>query len=201
MQLTMAAACSALAGCGASEEAPFRPSDDLTIAPIDHAGPPVIPCAAVEVTTLDLNDATVFGESSADMLGTVLPGTTRIPFFWVGYDDLDAPVSHSPGAGETQLVLTIWPREAAVVTQHTVAEPADGEAACEESRVEIPVHAAVETDDGFLSEQFDATRRERTRASHGRRAGSSSSLAPTASTRSTQTCPSPSASPRLRPRR
>jgi hypothetical protein len=124
--------------------------------PIDHGpGPNVsaIDCVPARSSTLDLTEQTTFGESGLDMLGSVLTGSTMIPFFWVGYDDLDAPVSYAPGAGETLLRLSLWPREDAVVRQNLAAPTG---APCEPSRIDIPVHVAVETADGALSETFDA---------------------------------------------
>jgi hypothetical protein len=138
--------------CGASDD-----EQPLSSVPIRKAPVPVPSisdeCAPGQSSTLGLSEQTVFGESGLEMLGAVLPGEVMIPFFWVGYDDLDAPVSYSPGVSETLVRLTIWAREDATVQQRLA--PAS-EYACELSRIEIPVHVAVETGDGALDEAFDA---------------------------------------------
>lgn len=110
-------------------------------------------CVPTELSTLEASEQTAFGESGLDMLGAVLPADTMIPFFWVGYDDLDAAVGYFPGVSETRLQLSIGLREGAVVRQ-SFAPPTG--TPCEASRVEVPVHVAVDTADGALAEVFDA---------------------------------------------
>lgn len=151
MQLGAAAAGCWLgvAGCGGEQDERRVPDG------VEEPGPPPAPlddCVSTQSSTLRLSEPTAFGESGLDMLGAVLPADATIPFFWVGYDDLDAPVSYLPGVSETSLRISIEPREGAVVRQSFT--PPTG-IPCEPSHVDIPVRVAVETVDGALAEAFD----------------------------------------------
>lgn len=150
VQLAALVACSiGLVACGQGDE---RPASDR-LEPLDHAGPPPDGCDAPEASMLGLDEETVFGESGLDMLAAVLPAGATIPFFWVGYDGLDGPVSYLPGVSETELRLSLEPREGAMVRQSVAPLT---ESLCEPSRVEIPVRVALETLDGALAETFEA---------------------------------------------
>jgi hypothetical protein len=149
MQLCALGGCLLAApGCGEEDEQRRPPLDW-----VERPGLPPHDCTPAQSSTLTLSEQTTFGENALDMLGAVLPAGDMIPFFWVGYDDLDAPVSYSPGVSETLLRLSIAPREDAVV-QQSITPPTDDP--CEKSHIEFPVHVALETADGALAETFDS---------------------------------------------
>src|SRR4051794_3554158 len=106
LQLCALAGCLvAVLSCQSDAEKKFEPDWSKVSKP--GSGPNE--CEPAELSRLGPDDPTVFGATTTEMLAA-LPLDASSPFFWVAYDELDTPVSYSPGVSETRLALTISAR-------------------------------------------------------------------------------------------